>query len=137
MTLLEEQYAAENVQKLSPVLNFEREDDAGNTEYKLHLGNQEKLVERTTQLNFRLLEGHGEAFYRIGIKDDGQAVGITMKQMIMSLYYLHQMCSNLNAKMLIREFAPGKRGLHCLIQVNQSQIFGVKLNIRLILLGDS
>lgn len=39
--------------------------------------------------------------------------------------------------MLILEFNAGKRGLHCYIQVNQSQIFGVKLNIRLILLGAS
>jgi hypothetical protein len=46
ITLLEEQYTASSDK--SQVRNFEREDDSGNTEYKLHLGNQEKLVERTT-----------------------------------------------------------------------------------------
>jgi hypothetical protein len=31
------------------------------------------------------MEGHGEAFYRIGIKDDGHSIGISKLQMMVSI----------------------------------------------------
>lgn len=35
-----------------------------------------KVRSRTTQMAFRLTEGKGEAFYEIGVCDDGELIGI-------------------------------------------------------------
>ena len=51
----------------------------GNMEYKLTLFDKakERLKHLTTQLNFRLNEGKGQAIYRVGIEDNGNPIGIT------------------------------------------------------------
>lgn len=53
----------------------------GNTEYKVELSdiNQSKINRYATQLKFRIIEGKGKAIYLIGVKDDGNIVGIENK----------------------------------------------------------
>jgi GTPase len=55
------------------------ENDEGNKEYKLKLSNTDvvKLEHITSQMRYRLEEGQGEAFYTIGVNDDGRVVGLT------------------------------------------------------------
>ena len=54
-------------------MSFLPEDYDGNIEYKLFfdIRNKTKVEKYTTQLNFRINEGHGTALYIIGIFDDG------------------------------------------------------------------
>lgn len=58
---------------------LEKENDDGNIEYKKLLTNldNDTLNRRITQMKYRLYEGNGEAFYFIGVGDDGSVIGIT------------------------------------------------------------
>lgn len=73
--------AKNRIEELDP------EDDYGSTEYKLKLVNpsKERLEHLTTQMKFRLNEGHGEAKYVIGVEDDGTPTGLGMTEMLESL----------------------------------------------------
>jgi GTPase len=55
------------------------EVEEGNIEYKLKLSecSAERLEQLTTQLKWRLAEGHGEALYKLGVSDAGALVGLT------------------------------------------------------------
>ena len=67
--------------------NVGKESYYGNTEYKLTLMDKEKERQKhlTTQLNFRLNEGKGQAVYRIGVEDNGNPLGINDDHLIGSL----------------------------------------------------
>ena len=64
------------------IFNFDdkldKELDYGNIEYKRELINldDETLNRRITQMKYRIYEGSGEAFYLIGVSDDGTILGI-------------------------------------------------------------
>jgi GTPase len=51
------------------VQDFLKEDDEGNCEYKLKLvaPSDDRLDHLATQMKWRVLEGKGEAHYRIGV----------------------------------------------------------------------
>jgi elongation factor 1-alpha len=56
----------------------------GNKEYKrlLHnVNNVNYFNKKATQMLYRIMEGNGKAVYLIGIDDDGNAIGITMKEL--------------------------------------------------------
>ena len=55
-----------------------RENDLGPIEYKRELKNmiESKIKKYATQMKFRLIEGGGTAYYLIGVKDDGEVIGI-------------------------------------------------------------
>jgi len=84
----------------------------GNTEYKLMLTHTspERLLRLTTQMKFRLEEGSGEAFYYIGVGDNGEATGISTEDMETSLRILHKMASTLNVEIFIRSVNKGRKG---------------------------
>lgn len=54
------------------------EKDFGHIEYKLKLvdKSEERIITLATQMRMRLGEGNGEAIYVIGVKDDGEIVGV-------------------------------------------------------------
>ena len=60
-------------------LSLAPENDEGNIEYKYKLTGltPEKISNRMTQMKFRINEGCGEAFYYIGVMDDGTLLGLT------------------------------------------------------------
>jgi GTPase len=64
------------------IFNFDdkldKEDDYGNIEYKRELINLDDntIIKRTTQMKYRIYEGSGEAFYLIGVSDDGTILGL-------------------------------------------------------------
>mmetsp|Transcript_9695 Transcript_9695/g.14154 ORF Transcript_9695/g.14154 Transcript_9695/m.14154 type:complete len:502 (-) Transcript_9695:16-1521(-) len=59
--------------------HFDKENDEGNVEYKWKLVSKDQLrIEKlTTQLNYRLQEGGGQATYQLGVEDDGNPRGLT------------------------------------------------------------
>lgn len=67
--------------------NVGEEQYYGMMEYKLTLMDRakERLKHLTTQLNFRLNEGKGQAIYRIGVEDNGNPIGINDEHLIGSL----------------------------------------------------
>lgn len=92
----------------------------GNTEYKLKLTHPtpDKIVRRSTQMKFRLQEGSGEAFYVIGVGDKGEAIGITHKEMEVSLRTLHKMAYTLAAELTIISVSKGRTGEIVKVRVN-------------------
>jgi GTPase len=117
---------------------MEQEDDHGNIEYKLKLANlnQDRIEHRTTQMKFRLQEGGGQAFYRIGVEDDGTPVGLSSEEMKESLAILFYMAKRLKADLIIQDVRMGMEGAYCEIQVRVSEIDGVKIDIKITMLGD-
>lgn len=67
-------------------VKIDEEKYYGNIEHKRRIApSQERLDHLITQMNFRLREGKGEAFYMIGYEDNGDARGIVQDEMIESL----------------------------------------------------
>eukprot|EP00128_Syssomonas_multiformis_P011424 Colp12_sorted_trinity150504_noHs@4353 len=79
------------------------EVEEGNTEYKLKLVNPTslRLEHLITQMKWRLEEGNGEAFYEIGVEDNGTLAGLSETDMEASLQTLSKMASRLGAKVEI------------------------------------
>ena len=78
--------------------SYKPENDAGNTEYKWKLTklSDERIQQLITQMQYRLDEGSGEAFYEIGIKDDGFPIGINdedYKESINNLEIIAKECN--------------------------------------------
>lgn len=88
------------------------EDDEGNTEYKLKLINptQTRFDRLVTQMNFRLIEGGGEALYEIGVSDDGTPTGISPEEMEASLETLQRMAGELSADITVIRRVKGISG---------------------------
>eukprot|EP00835_Amoeboradix_gromovi_P006891 NODE_931_length_3011_cov_0.275069.p1 type:complete len:559 gc:universal NODE_931_length_3011_cov_0.275069:566-2242(+) len=75
-----------------------QEIEEGNIEHKLILRPEtERLPQLVSQLKWRLKEGNGEAFYQIGVSDDGFFVGLTENEMSLSLATLNKMAQQLDA----------------------------------------
>ena len=92
---------------------FDIEYDYGNVEYKLKLCdvNMERIVELTSQMNFRLQEGSGECYYIIGIEDNGNNLGISKEELEISLSVINTIAINLGCKTKITKLIEGKEGL--------------------------
>eukprot|EP00345_Euplotes_harpa_P000630 CAMPEP_0168320190 /NCGR_PEP_ID=MMETSP0213-20121227/1506_1 /TAXON_ID=151035 /ORGANISM="Euplotes harpa, Strain FSP1.4" /LENGTH=236 /DNA_ID=CAMNT_0008321559 /DNA_START=13 /DNA_END=723 /DNA_ORIENTATION=+ len=92
----------------------------GNTEYKflLKCPTPERLAKLTTQMKFRMQEGNGEAFYCIGVKDNGEAVGISQELMETSLRTVQQMACNLKIEIKILSVNKGRKGEIVKLMVN-------------------
>lgn len=68
--------------------SVQSEKNEGYIEYKWKLINIErhKLIKLITQMNYRLNEGNGKCIYFIGFSDKGNANGIIIDEMKMTLY---------------------------------------------------
>jgi len=88
-------------------MKFPKEEDQGNVEYKLiiHQNSEERLQELATQLKYRLEEGGGEAFYIIGVSNDGEAIGISKEELELSILNLQKICSLVNAKIVYKRIS--------------------------------
>ena len=78
------------------------EIDDGNIEYKYKLINLDKarLNKRMTQMQYRIIEGNGEALYFIGIMDDGTPLGLNSEEYIESVNNLLLIASKLNYSLI-------------------------------------
>ena len=94
------------------VFRLEPEREDGNLEYKLKLDprNEDRLIKLATQLNYRLNEGGGEAFYELGISDEGLPVGLTEEEAKRSLEAMDMIVESLGARYMIVRKEKGSRG---------------------------
>jgi GTPase len=63
---------------------YMEEDDDGDTEYKLKLisPSDDRLDHLATQMTYRIKEGLGDAYYRIGVEDNGKPTGLEKEEML-------------------------------------------------------
>lgn len=85
------------------ISRLEPENEYGNVEYKLRLTDPtpDRIEHLVTQLKWRIREGHGEAILFLGVKDDGQFVGLTQEETRLSLVTLERMSSKIGASMTV------------------------------------
>lgn len=86
-----------NIYNIDLLPSIAPENDEGNIEYKYKLTNltPEKITNRMTQMKFRINEGSGEAFYYIGVMDDGTLLGLSESEYTESVKNLYQIATNI------------------------------------------
>ncbi|KIZ03296.1 GTP-binding protein 2 [Monoraphidium neglectum] len=82
------------------VSSLDPEVEEGNVEFKLMIStsNPIRYEQLVTQMKYRLAEGRGEAFYYIGVEDDGYPCGLDPQQLDASLATLRRMAAALGAR---------------------------------------
>ena len=98
------------------------EDDDGPIEYKLKLCGLDtnKVIKRTTQMAFRLTEGRGEAFYEIGVHDNGQVVGIEQEEIFETMLVLFHIATQLEATLEVCLVRLGPEGYSVQLRVTKA-----------------
>ncbi|MEM0164597.1 MAG: GTPBP1 family GTP-binding protein [Saccharolobus sp.] len=93
-------------------MKLPRENDEGKVEYKLILSGiaPERLQELATQMKYRLEEGNGEAFYVIGVSDQGEVIGLTKEELVESINTLDKIANLINAKIVYKRESEVKKG---------------------------
>ena len=68
--------------------SVQSEKNEGYIEYKWKLINvdRQKIIKLITQMNYRLNEGNGKCVYFLGFSDKGNATGLTIDEMKITLY---------------------------------------------------
>lgn len=110
------------------ILPPEKQD--GNIEYKWRLINldAESIEKKITQLQYRIDEGSGEAFYYLGVMDNGSINGLDEKDFDESLKNLMILCQRLDCCLqLVREIVSDtdntKKSAEYVIRKNLKQVF--------------
>lgn len=88
------------------------EKEVGNVEYKLMLVQDDaRTIEHlATQMRYRLTEGGGEAFYELGVSDDGTLIGLTDEELRGSLDVLEKAAAIVDARCKVIRLGEGSRG---------------------------
>ncbi len=119
--------------------NFEIEYDFGNIEYKLKLTNTNnaRIEELVTQMKFRLQEGAGTCFYKIGLEDNGNPLGLNEEELKLSLDVLEEIAERLNATANVVNVVKGKLGFiaEIVVKLNETTLSN-KYEINIGLLGE-
>ena len=63
-------------------------------------------------MRFRLIEGDGKAVYLIGIKDNGDACGISFSILLQSIYFFIKIVNIINANIKIIRIYKGYKGIY-------------------------
>lgn len=89
-----------------------RESEEGNIEYKLKLTvpSARRFEELATQLKFRLDEKGGEAFYVLGVNNDGDPIGMNESEVEESLENLKKVAEEIGARCTVLREASAKKG---------------------------
>lgn len=86
-----------NNNKTSEALTpYEKESDDGKIEYKLKLfpkPDNLRIEKLSSQMQFRLTEGNGEAIYELGITDSGEIIGLNEEEFKISTQTLHEIAN--------------------------------------------
>ena len=80
--------------------HFDHESYWGNIEYKqgfMHM-TPKKIKKYATQLKFRVIEGNGNAVYIIGVKDNGDIMGIHNKHINNYINIMNKMCDEVEVE---------------------------------------
>lgn len=110
------------------------ECDTGNIEYKLKLTNisESRLNELTSQMRFRCNEGNGEAYYYLGVYDDGVINGINKNDFDETFENLKQAADLNNYSIILEnvEVYDNKKLYKVLIrEMNKSHYVDIKIAI--------
>ena len=114
-------------------MKYPKESEDGKVEYKLVLSNidEDRLQELASQMKYRLEEGGGEAFYIIGVSDNGEVLGLSEDELNKSLEILSKIASIINAKIVHVRKVQVKKGKYiaeALIRIHKEPI-PVQVNI--------
>ncbi len=92
--------------------NFPRESEEGNVEYKLKVSvpSTRRFEELATQLKFRLDEKGGEAFYVLGVSNEGEPIGLSQTEAEESLQNLKRVAEEIGARCSVLREARVRRG---------------------------
>ncbi|KAG6615251.1 putative GTP-binding protein [Phytophthora cinnamomi] len=116
------------------------EVEEGNVEYKLQLLEPapERLRQLTTQMHWRLNEGSGAAFYELGVRDNGELLGLSEDALLRSLGSLARMCRVVHAEMTLAKFRAGRDANHraARIQVTRVLEHNATKRLRVSVIGD-
>ena len=115
------------------------EYDYGNVEYKLKLCDVtlERIIELTSQINFRLGEGNGECFYVIGVEDNGNDLGISKEELEISLSVINTIAINSGCTVKDIKLIQGKEGLIAEMHIKKLEIdLANKIQINIGVLGE-
>jgi elongation factor 1-alpha len=106
--------------------NLRREDQEGNTEYKLKISSlgRERLEELASQMKYRLNEGGGEAFYELGVSDEGELIGLPGEELAKTLDNLREVGRTIGASCTVLREAPGKTGKVLEVLVRRNPVNG-------------
>ncbi len=118
-------------------MKLDKEKDEGNVEYKLRLSppSEERIEELATQLNYRINEGGGEAFYELGVSDDGQPVGLTDQEAEEAFKVLYKICKKIGASYMVLRKERARRGYVFEVLIRKSvDVPPVMINV--VLLGN-
>jgi len=117
--------------------NYEPEIESGNVEYKLKLVNpsEDRIEHLATQMKWRLGEGNGEAFYEIGVEDDGNPQGLSDDDMKGSLDTLQKIAGKVGASVNVLRITDGIKGKVADVMVRQCSE-DTYLEIRIAIVGN-
>ena len=85
-------------------------------------------------MKFRLNEGFGEAYYRVGYSDRGQPLGLQYDNMLKSLKCVCYIAQSLKSDVIVQNVFQGKKGNVVFIKLIKIRKF-VKLEIKIMLFG--
>lgn len=68
-----------------------------------------------------LQEGRGEAFYEVGVHDDGDLMGVSIEQIVETMMVLFHMASTLNATLEVVLVRLGYEGYNVRLRVTRPQ----------------
>lgn len=90
-----------------------REKDSGNVEYKLMLTSDDPrtLQHLATQIRYRLNEGGGEAFFELGVSDEGEPLGLNEETLTHSLDILRRSSAIVGAQCQVLRTVEGRKGV--------------------------
>ncbi|KAL3662140.1 hypothetical protein V7S43_012941 [Phytophthora oleae] len=116
------------------------EVEEGNVEYKQQLlePSPERIRQLTTQMNWRLNEGGGTAFYELGVKDNGEVLGLEQDAMLRSLGSLARMCRVVHAEMSLSWFRAGKDASRKAVRIQVARVLehNPTKRLRVSMIGD-
>ncbi|KAG2799001.1 hypothetical protein PC111_g20611 [Phytophthora cactorum] len=116
------------------------EVEEGNVEYKQQLlePSPDRLRQLTTQMHWRLNEGRGTAFYEVGVKDNGEVLGLAEDAMLRSLGTLARMCRVVNAEVSLSKFRAGHDASHKAVRIQVTRVLehNATKRLRVSVIGD-
>jgi hypothetical protein len=94
---------AEEVSLTSSSYLFSKCLPQGNVEYKLQLlaPSPARFARLVTQMKWRLLEGGGQAYYELGVADNGALIGLPRPELEQSLETLDMMAGEIGASVIV------------------------------------
>lgn len=119
---------------------LDAENDDGHTEYKYKLVNPtpDRIIHLVTQMNYRLTEGHGTAYYMIGVQDDGHPTGLSDQELRDTVHTIQIMAMELRCQLFLVYLKKGSHGKIARIMLKRSSQDAEHVpDVRICIVGDA